>query len=58
MVFMADKTKTSWADDVDVDDGSEDFVDENGIRTTVEYVINEDGKKVKARRVFVIDDRS
>lgn len=27
----------------------EDYTDENGIRTTVEYTINDDGKKVKAR---------
>lgn len=26
----------------------EDYTDENGIRTTVEYTINDDGKKVKA----------
>ena len=25
----------------------EDFVDENGVRTTIEYVVNDDGKKVK-----------
>ncbi|KAF8737101.1 hypothetical protein AX14_013460 [Amanita brunnescens Koide BX004] len=28
----------------------EDFVDENGIRTTVEYAINDEGKKVKITR--------
>ncbi|PFH46747.1 hypothetical protein AMATHDRAFT_69212 [Amanita thiersii Skay4041] len=47
--------KTSWADDVDdhdlVDQNKiEDYVDENGIRTTIEYAINEDGKKVKIVR--------
>ena len=26
---------------------NEEFVDENGVRTTIEYVLNEDGKKVK-----------
>jgi len=26
---------------------NEEFVDENGIRTTIEYTLNEDGKKVK-----------
>lgn len=26
-----------------------EFVDENGIRTTVEYTLNDDGKKVKVR---------
>jgi hypothetical protein len=28
---------------------NQDFVDENGIRTTIEYTVNEDGKKVKVR---------
>ena len=27
----------------------EDFVDENGVRTTIEYSINDEGKKVKVR---------
>ena len=26
---------------------TEDFVDENGIRTTIEYTLNDEGKKVK-----------
>ena len=30
----------------------EDYVDENGIRTTVEYTINEEGKKVKVRSIL------
>ncbi|KAJ7430299.1 eukaryotic translation initiation factor 3 subunit G, partial [Mycena galericulata] len=44
--------KTSWADDVDEAEHpkSEDFVDENGIRTTIEYTVNEEGKKVKITR--------
>ncbi|PPQ65792.1 hypothetical protein CVT26_000377 [Gymnopilus dilepis] len=44
--------KTSWADDVDELElpKTEEFVDENGIRTTVEYAINEEGKKVKITR--------
>jgi len=44
--------KTSWADDVDdLDQGKvEDYVDENEIRTTVEYAINDEGKKVKITR--------
>ncbi|KAJ6610999.1 translation initiation factor eIF3g [Mycena sp. CBHHK59/15] len=44
--------KTSWADDVDEAEQpkNEDFVDENGIRTTIEYTVNEDGKKVKITR--------
>ncbi|KAI0263000.1 translation initiation factor 3 RNA-binding subunit [Gloeopeniophorella convolvens] len=44
--------KTSWADDVDDLDQpkGEDYVDENGIRTTVEYTVNEEGKKVKITR--------
>jgi hypothetical protein len=28
----------------------EDYVDDNGIRTTVEYTVNEEGKKLKVRR--------
>ena len=28
---------------------TEDYVDENGIRTTVEYTVNEEGKRVKVR---------
>ncbi|TFY51385.1 hypothetical protein EVG20_g11024 [Dentipellis fragilis] len=51
---MATETvpKTSWADDVDEleQPKTEDFVDENGIRTTIEYAVNEDGKKVKITR--------
>ncbi|THG94753.1 hypothetical protein EW026_g6783 [Hermanssonia centrifuga] len=39
--------KTSWADDVDELEKGEDFVDENGVRTTVEYIVNDEGKKVK-----------
>ncbi|KAH9918722.1 translation initiation factor 3, RNA-binding subunit [Epithele typhae] len=44
--------KTSWADDVDELEQPkvEDFVDENGVRTTIEYVINDEGKKVKVTR--------
>jgi len=44
--------KTSWADDVDELDQPkvEDSVDENGIRTTVEYALNDEGKKVKITR--------
>lgn len=46
--------KTSWADDVEELDQpkeqpklGEDFVDENGVRTTIEYVVNDEGKKLK-----------
>jgi translation initiation factor 3 subunit G len=56
---MASTIKKTWADEID--DGEEggldsvvppvelvdDRVDENGIRTTVEYVINDEGKRVK-----------
>jgi len=44
--------KTSWADDVDELElpKNEEFVDENGIRTTIEYALNDDGKKVKITR--------
>jgi translation initiation factor 3 subunit G len=44
--------KTSWADDVeDLEQPrvGEDYVDENGVRTTIEYSINDEGKKVKVR---------
>ncbi|KAL1941551.1 hypothetical protein VTO73DRAFT_6990 [Trametes versicolor] len=49
----ANAPKTSWADDVDefeTPPKGEDYTDENGIRTTVEYTINDDGKKVKITR--------
>ncbi|KAI0826993.1 translation initiation factor 3 RNA-binding subunit [Trametes gibbosa] len=48
----ANAPKTSWADDVDEFDApkGEDYTDENGVRTTVEYTINDDGKKVKITR--------
>ncbi|TEB31070.1 translation initiation factor eIF3g [Coprinellus micaceus] len=47
--------KTSWADDLDELDGPsqhqpEETVDENGVRTIVEYTLNDDGKKVKITR--------
>ncbi|KAG2139758.1 eukaryotic translation initiation factor 3 subunit G-domain-containing protein [Suillus clintonianus] len=44
--------KTSWADDVDELDQPkiEDYVDENGLRVTTEYAINDEGKKVKITR--------
>ncbi|KAI0691863.1 eukaryotic translation initiation factor 3 subunit G-domain-containing protein [Cytidiella melzeri] len=44
--------KTSWADEFDEPEQpkGEDYVDENGVRTTVEYVINDEGKKVKITR--------
>ena len=48
--------KTSWADDVEVDELEsakvEDYVDEKGIRITVEYTVNDEGKKVKVRDRF------
>ncbi|KAK7461981.1 translation initiation factor eIF3 subunit g [Stygiomarasmius scandens] len=49
---MATATKTSWADDVDELDQpkGEDYVDENGVRTIVEYTINDAGKKVKVTK--------
>ncbi|KAG7444343.1 translation initiation factor eIF3g [Guyanagaster necrorhizus] len=47
-------TKTSWADEIDELEAPiqkiSDSVDENGIRTTVEYVLNDEGKKVKITR--------
>lgn len=40
--------KTSWADDVDeLAEPASDYIDENGIRITIEHVINDEGKKVK-----------
>ena len=47
MVYSA--PKTSWADEVDELElpKNEEFVDEDGIRTTIEYALNEEGKKVK-----------
>ncbi|SJL03492.1 related to TIF35-translation initiation factor eIF3 subunit [Armillaria ostoyae] len=46
--------KTSWADEIDELEAPvqkiSDSVDENGIRTTVEYVLNDEGKKVKITR--------
>ncbi|KAJ7195675.1 translation initiation factor eIF3g [Mycena pura] len=39
--------KTSWAEDVEE---AENFVDEDGVRTTIEYSVNEEGKKVKITR--------
>ncbi|KAH7919263.1 translation initiation factor 3, RNA-binding subunit, partial [Leucogyrophana mollusca] len=49
---MAAIPKTSWADDVDELDHQkgEDYIDENGIRVTIEYAINDEGKKVKITR--------
>lgn len=50
--MSSEAPKTSWADDVDEQEQpkGEDYTDENGIRTTVEYVINDEGKKVKITR--------
>ncbi|KDQ60431.1 hypothetical protein JAAARDRAFT_153055 [Jaapia argillacea MUCL 33604] len=44
--------KKSWADDDDEIEQPkiEDFIDENGIRTTIEYTTNDEGKKVKITR--------
>ena len=50
---MADSAtiKTSWADDVEVEELEppkvEDYVDELGIRVTIEHLVNDEGKKVK-----------
>ncbi|KIY43308.1 translation initiation factor 3, RNA-binding subunit [Fistulina hepatica ATCC 64428] len=48
------KKKTSWADDVDELDSPQskpqEIIDENGVRTTIEYTTNEEGKKVKITR--------
>ncbi|KAF9052296.1 translation initiation factor 3, RNA-binding subunit [Hymenopellis radicata] len=46
--------KTSWADDVadelETPQKISDSIDENGVRTVVEYVLNDEGKKVKVTR--------
>ena len=34
---------------------NEDFIDENGIRTQIEYTVNENGKKVKVRFAELFD---
>jgi len=50
---MSTAIKTSWADDVEELEQpkiEQDFVDENGIRTTIEYIVNDDGKKIKITR--------
>jgi len=43
--------KASWADEVEEEGfSSKTFTDENGIKTVVEFRINDDGKKVKVTR--------
>jgi len=43
--------KTSWADDVEeLTEPINDYIDENGNRVTIEYAINDEGKKVKITR--------
>ncbi|KAJ7871338.1 eukaryotic translation initiation factor 3 subunit G-domain-containing protein [Mycena leptocephala] len=51
-VATSDVAKASWADELDEAETrkNEDFVDENGIRTMIEYTMNDDGKKVKITR--------
>ena len=46
---MSNAIKTSWADDVEELEQpktEQDFVDENGIRTTIEFSVNDEGKKI------------
>ena len=43
-------TATNWADEVDGEEQPQTFTDANGITTTTEYKINEDGKKVKVQK--------
>ncbi|KAJ1301920.1 hypothetical protein OPQ81_000759 [Rhizoctonia solani] len=52
MVAVAAPPKASWADDVDDFDvpQNSDTIDENGIRTIIEYSTNEEGKRVKTTR--------
>jgi len=43
--------KASWADDVeDLGDVNSDTIDENGVRTIIEYSINDEGKRIKTTR--------
>jgi translation initiation factor 3 subunit G len=48
--------KTSWADEVDELElpKNEEFVGDDGIRTTIEYTLNDEGKKIK---VWLQDQR-
>ncbi|KIK09783.1 hypothetical protein K443DRAFT_300906 [Laccaria amethystina LaAM-08-1] len=49
--MASSQQKTSWADDVDEQEHKiEESVDENGVRTTVEWSVNDEGKKVKITR--------
>ncbi|ELU35735.1 eIF3g domain-containing protein [Rhizoctonia solani AG-1 IA] len=58
MAAVAAPPKASWADDVDEFSGkcdlpqNSDTVDENGIRTIIEYSTNEEGKRIKVRSIF------
>ncbi|KZV76620.1 translation initiation factor 3, RNA-binding subunit [Peniophora sp. CONT] len=51
---MAAATKTSWADEIDELEQpvkvTQDSTDENGVRTVIEYSVNDEGKKVKITR--------
>jgi len=55
---MADSAtvKTSWADEVEVEELEppkvDDYVDEDGIRVTIEYHVNDQGKKMKVWCLF------
>ncbi|KAJ7114537.1 eukaryotic translation initiation factor 3 subunit G-domain-containing protein [Mycena crocata] len=45
--------KTSWAEEVDEADSqpkNKEYIDENGIRISIEYTVNADGKQVKITR--------
>lgn len=52
---MSTTQKTSWADDVDefAAEPVNDYIDENGIRVTIEYAINDEGKKVKVNNTII-----
>ncbi|KAF8699878.1 Eukaryotic translation initiation factor 3 subunit G, partial [Rhizoctonia solani] len=53
MAAVAAPPKASWADDVDEFSDlpqNSDTVDENGIRTIIEYSTNEEGKRIKTTR--------
>ncbi|KAF2894492.1 hypothetical protein ILUMI_11692 [Ignelater luminosus] len=59
-VAVTDEVKSSWADEVELEDGSlppPTEVRENGYKIITEYKYNEDDKKVKIVRTYKIEKR-
>lgn len=57
---VADEIKSSWADEVELDQGTlpaASEVQENGLKVVTEYKINEYDKKVKIVRTYKIEKR-